>query len=106
MIRPVGYKTKRGHTILIYRFRDLRQFVIAGRETGDVGFIIISKDPSGMVKHKGFGTIEHPSKEIRTIIMKHSPMFDGNWDPNRMIHPVHSNPLTTYRYELIDLSKN
>jgi hypothetical protein len=106
MMRPIGYKTKKGNTILIYRFRDLRRFIMQGRETGDVGFIIISRDRKGMIKYKGYGTIEHPSRSIQAVYIQHNPLFDGKWDVNRMIHPMVRNSVSSYRYELIDLSKN
>lgn len=100
-MRPTGYKEKKGNTIFIYRFRDMREFITQGKETGDVGMIVISRDPSGMVKYKGFGTIEHPMKEIMTITLKHNELFDGKWNPSKMIGPVKPNDLQSYKFALV-----
>lgn len=105
-MKPIGLRQKAGVTTFIYRFSDLREFINQGFKTGDVGTIIISRDRKGMIKHKGFGTIEHPVKTIMTITIKHNPFFDGKWDPARMIAPVTRNDreMQSYRYEIINFN--
>jgi hypothetical protein len=103
-MRPIGIKEKQGKTIFIYRFRDLRGFIMQGRDTGDVGMIIISRDDNGMIKYRGFGTIEHPNKEIMTIVIKQCELFDGRWNPSKIIIPSLKVAKQSHRTYLLNLS--
>lgn len=59
-----------------YSFKDLRKFIQMGRESGDVGCILL-KSENNLLTYKGFGTIEHPCKTLTKITMMYNPIFDG-----------------------------
>jgi len=89
---------KEGTIYFYYKFSALREFYKRGIEFGDVGMLIVKRTTDNMITYKGFGTIEHPFKEMMSMTMKFNEFFDIS--PNR-------NRITTmkdYHYELIDLS--
>ena len=75
-MRPVKFTVKNGITYFHYQFSELRKFVKRGLEYGDVGPILV-KRAGNMLTYKGFGTIEHPNKEMQTLSIKHFEPFDG-----------------------------
>jgi hypothetical protein len=85
-----------GDYIFNYKVRDLRNFIKIGRATGDVGMIVVKRTKSGMVTYKGFGTIEHPSKDIMSIRLQFDEKFDTPQRP-----PIV--PTMSYRYHVINL---
>jgi hypothetical protein len=59
-----------------YTFKYLRRFITEGKLHGNVGMLNLGADENGIVKYKGFGTIENPCFEMRTLYFKRHPLFD------------------------------
>lgn len=89
---PTNY-TRHGDVVKFhYPFTQLRNFVTAGNETGDVGNILTQieyvKDKSPQLTFRGYGTLEHPRRQLISIRMSHWPVFDGQMpDPDDIIKP-------------------
>lgn len=89
-------KVKRGDiTKYYYDLSELKEWLKRGREDGDVGMIITKFDGKFMT-YRGFGTIEHPVKDLCTITQVYLPEFDD-------IKPEPSSH--SYKFQILDLSK-
>ena len=86
-----------GNTYYRYEYSFLKDFITKGKRDGNVGMIPIS-EIGQFIKYKGFGTIENPFKSINTLSLTKLPLFD---DP----YMDRTEPMVSYKYELIDLSK-
>ena len=60
-----------------YKYSDLKEFLIQGYKSGNNGWILVSI-VGKLLKYRGFGTIEAPCKELRTITVEHCKEFDGD----------------------------
>lgn len=60
-----------------YKYSDLKEFLTQGYKTGNNGLILISVD-GPLLEYRGFGTIEAPCKELRTIVVEYCKEFDGD----------------------------
>lgn len=107
-MRAYKYTGKGSVTTFHYKYKELKEFIAWGKEHGDNGWILVSRDnKSQMATYKGFGTIENPIKEMITISVVHHELFDGKWESNEeIIHPISSKDnLHSYRYTVLDFSK-
>lgn len=104
-MRPYKYTKTKNSIILHYKFSDLRKFIERGKLYGDNGWIIISKI-GNLIKYKGFGTIEHPLKEIMTISIEHCEAYDGEFDEDKIINPpVIRCDHSRYKFICLDFNK-
>lgn len=79
--------TSVGNTeIFHYRFAELREFILQGRETGNVGLILIRRDYTSDTV-RGFGTIESPRTHLCTFIFKRNDVFGSRPAAHDIIHP-------------------
>ena len=99
---PKTYTQKGELTTFHYRYQDLRLFIKQGKEFGNVGFIIVKKD-GDLITYKGFGTIENPSTSLTTMSLVHFPPFDGEFNPDAIVHPKLSTFST--RFIILDFSQ-
>jgi hypothetical protein len=83
-MKPVKYTKNNETYVFHYSFSDLREFILRGKISGDVGWILTKVDGK-MHTFRGFGTIEHPMNEIVTITIMYNPLFDGNFNPDVLI---------------------
>lgn len=66
---PSGYKFH-------YSFTQLREFLVRGHAYGDTGMLLIEKTDDWM-NYRGFGTIEHPFKQLTRLTLKYNAALDG-----------------------------
>jgi hypothetical protein len=100
---PVSY-TETGNVIRFhYRLSDLRQFLLRGKQCGDVGMILLRKEGERL-DYTGFGTIEHPFTWRAYISLIHNPELDGQWDIHKIMEPPPSIS-GPYSFVVIDANK-
>ncbi len=107
-MNPISFTVQDGYTQFKYDTKELKAFLLRGREHGDCGWIIVKRE--GRVLHYlGFGTIEHPSKNIHRISMLHFEPFDGEMptDEERCLSVKKSEGITSsYSFMMLDMSKD
>lgn len=103
-MKPISYNKKGNDVYFHYSFRDLKHFLKIGFDSGDCGMLLISF-VNGFMKFKGFGTLEHPRKEIITFTLKHNSRYDGEFSIEKIMNPVSKLHGGKYSYIMIDFSK-
>ena len=85
---PYKFTVKNGITHFHYKYKQLREFVKAGQEDGNVGWILTTREGL-LVTYRGYGTIESPAHNIQSISLNHFEPFDGKMptDEERLIPP-------------------
>ena len=75
-MKPISYTQYKNKIVFKYPFTELRKFVEQGRKEGNVGLILVGYKDNFNV-YKGYGTIENPCTELRTVYFAHNVLFDG-----------------------------
>lgn len=101
---PKSYTEKDNEVHFHYSFSDLRKFIEHGREFGNNGFIIINKIDQ-MIRYRGYGTIENPSKSLFGLTVAHFPLFDGEFSIEAIMNPKPIFTKENTRFVILDLSK-
>ena len=99
-MRPISYtKISPEEVKYHYSFSVLREFLTHGFKEGNNGFLLVKEEKDFFV-YKGFGTIENPCLQLRTIKMQHDSIFDGGRrDPEFVVNPPkqEEGSLTSFR---------
>lgn len=74
-MRPYKVKHRGSGRRYLYRYSDLKQWMIQGRREGNAGMIPVFEDATS-VTYRGFGTIENPCKRVMTTTIVKCPVFD------------------------------
>lgn len=103
-MKPIKYTGDNNNCTFHYKYGDLKEFILYGKRTGAVGMIIISKT-GNIIKHKGFGTIENPGKEITTMRTIMFEPFGGKFNIDTIMNPKPIFDSNDLRFVLLDLSE-
>lgn len=83
---PTSSTTKKDIETFHYPYSKLKAWLKDGYENGNVGFLLVQRNFNlKYYLYKGFGTIENPSKFLKTMIIKHFELFDGPWATTEQI---------------------
>lgn len=83
-----------------YKYSDLKQFLTFGKQNGSNGFIL-TRIKGDYLTYRGFGTIESPCRELRTIHVSH----DYNMDGDIVLFSSEENlPFTSIGLQILDFS--
>lgn len=85
-MKPIKYTGTKDNVTFHYKYSDLKKFLTFGKKEGNVGWVLISFK-EGLLTYRGFGTIEHPCKDLITISLMHNPVFDGEFSIDKIMNP-------------------
>lgn len=100
---PNRFREKDGNYKFFYPVADIRKFILQGRSEGNNGWIIVSKIDN-IITYRGYGTIEHPSKELKYIHVVHNPHWDGEFNVDRIMYPETTFDLSKLRVVMLGFS--
>lgn len=103
---PIGYKKVNGITVFKYNLREFIEWYKLGKEEGNVGSILHSREGS-MFRFLLFGTIENPRREPIWFTKIHYDLFDGPLptDDEILVPPKPMFSKDNMRIMFVDLSK-
>lgn len=102
---PIRFSVKGGVTHFHYRSSEIINFVRDGFKYGNTGMLLVRRE-NNILTYKGFGTIEHPRKDISSISIVHNPYFSGDMptDEERLIPPKSFFNSENTKFMMLDFS--
>lgn len=109
-MKPVGFRSMGSNkdiTHFVYKEDKLKEWHERGEEHGDCGFrLLYINYATGFYHYEGYGTIESPCTELRTISIQHSPAMDGEIPtPEQILAPISKKEAAckSHRMVILDL---
>jgi hypothetical protein len=100
-MRAETYTTKNNEITFHYSFSDLRNFIIKGRNTLDMEFVLV-KVVDDMKHYKGYVRQYNDVVIKMKLIEQMDPFYDGRFNPEHLLKSYTMKPSTTpYKFEIM-----
>lgn len=103
-MRPISFTVENGITLFHHDEKKYKRFLRLGKRDGNVGLILKSRK-GNILTCEGFGTIEHPCREMITFSIVMLPHEECPDEERLASFQRQGPPLESFSFGILDFSK-